>query len=185
MMQVILIPEKPSYLSPATRATQAAMKTPNTLEPTTLHELDSEQIREILRNHYVGSLAFISHRHPYVLPITYYYDEPANCLISYSMEGQKIEAMRKNPAVSLGVYEMESPMQWKSVLVHGRFEELHQIDAKAYLHRFTEGIRKKIDPKGSRAHTCIEDFSSRAHTLGIPLVYRIKIADWTGMYRKG
>ncbi len=148
-------------------------------------ELDSEQIREMLRNTYIGSLAFIWRHQPYVLPITFYYDEASNSLISYSTEGHKIEAMRENPAVSLGLYEMESPMKWKSVLVHGRFEELRQTDAKAYLHRFTEGIRKKINPKDTRTRTFIEDFSSASQTLGMPLVFRVRIADWTGKYRKG
>ena len=161
------------------------MKTPETSEAKIIQELESDQIREILRSHYIGSLAFISHSHPYVLPVTYFYDEPANCLISYSMEGHKIEAMRDNPAVSLGIYEMDSPMHWRSVLVHGRFEELQQIDAKASLHRFTEGIRKKISPKDEQARTYIENFSSKSQKLGIPLVYRIQIEDWSGKFRQG
>ena len=161
------------------------MKTPETSEAKIIQELESDQIREILRSHYIGSLAFISHSHPYVLPVTYFYDEPANCLISYSMEGHKIEAMRDNPAVSLGIYEMDSPMHWRSVLVHGRFEELQQIDAKASLHRFTEGIRKKISPKDEQARTYIENFSSKSQKRGIPLVYRIQIEDWSGKFRQG
>lgn len=161
------------------------MKTPETSESKLIQELEQDQIREILRNHYIGSLAFISHSQPYVLPVTFYYDEAAHCLISYSMEGHKIEAMRDNPAVALGVYEIDSPMHWRSVLVHGRFEELHQIDAKANLHRFTEGIRKQISPKDEQARTYIENFSSKAQRMGIPLVYRIRIEDWSGKFRQG
>ena len=161
------------------------MKTPEIPESKIIQELEEEQIREILRKHFIGSLAFISHSQPYVLPVSFFYDEQANCLISYSTEGHKIEAMRDNPAVALGVYEINSPVRWRSVLVHGRFEELRQIDAKANLHRFTEGIRKQVSPKNKGAQAFIEDFSSKTRTLGIPLVYRIRIDEWSGKYREG
>lgn len=160
------------------------MKPRGISDPVELQGLNSEQIREVLRNQYIGSLAFIWHQHPFVLPITYYFDEGANCLISYSTEGHKVLAMRENPAVSLGVYEMASPMQWKSVLVHGRFEELRQTDAKVYLHRFVEGIRKLISPKDARTRTFLDGFSSADQATGMPVVFRIKIADYTGKYRK-
>lgn len=185
MMQVIFLPAEASYLARATAFNTKTMKPRGKTEPVELQELNAEQIRAVLRNQYIGSLAFIWHQHPYVLPITYYFDEAANCLISYSTEGHKIEAMRNYPAVSLGVYEMESPMQWKSVLVHGRFEELHQTDAKVYLHRFTEGVRKRVSPKDARTRTFLDAFSSATQSEGMPVVFRIKIADITGKSRSG
>lgn len=148
-----------------------------------LQELPEREMRELLHQHYVGSLAYISQHHPFVIPVTFFYDEPGNCLIAYSMEGHKIEAMRANPEVSLMIYQLDNLTRWKSVMIQGRFEELHQIDAKAYLHRFTEGIRKHIAPNNARAKVFIEDFSSSLSSEGTPLVYRINIDGWSGRTR--
>lgn len=147
-------------------------------------DLDQEAIREVLRRNYIGSLAFMAHKAPYVLPVTYYYDEASNSLLSYSMEGHKIASIREHPAVAVGVYEMDTPVTWRSVLVHGRFKELSQIDAKSGLHRFTEGIRALLKQEGVEGEQFIRDFSSKAMGVGTPLVYRIVIDTWSGKYRK-
>ena len=126
----------------------------------------------------------MAHEAPYVLPVTYFYDEASNSLLSYSMEGHKIASIREHPAVALGVYELESPVRWRSVLVHGRFEELSQIDAKSGLHRFTEGIRELLKNEGAEGEQYIRDFSSKAMGVGTPLVYRIRIDTWSGKTRE-
>ena len=86
---------------------------------------------EILENNYIGRLAYIAHQCPFVIPITYYYDGNAeNYIISYSLEGHKIDAMRENSMVSIQVDLIESVDRWKSVLVLGTVVELTGIDAK-------------------------------------------------------
>lgn len=146
-------------------------------------ELPDEQVIGVLENNYIGSLAFIAHSVPYVLPVTYFYCREENCIVSYSMEGHKINALRENPQVALGVYEMNSVNDWRSVLVHGIYEELHQIDAKQYLHRFAEGVRDNLKETPSSDSRFIQDFSSRANSEGLPVVYRIKIEEWSGKQR--
>lgn len=149
-----------------------------------LHDLEEAAIRRILKNNYIGSLAFIAHKDPQVLPITYFFDEGSNSLISYSNDGQKVQAMRLNPSVSLGVYEITSPCHWKSVLVQGIYEELEQIDAKAHLKRFAQGIRQLLSEKGIQEDACIPEFSSKTAGRKAPLVYRIRILEWSGKYRE-
>ncbi len=139
--------------------------------------------REVLRRNYIGSLAYLAQGVPHVLPITYFYDEESGSLISYSSEGHKIRAMRDFPSVALAVYEMQSPGHWKSVMVHGSFQELSQIDAKAYLKRFSAGIRKILAARGVDDQAFIQDFSGKAHDGQIPLVFCVRIEDWTGKYR--
>jgi nitroimidazol reductase NimA-like FMN-containing flavoprotein (pyridoxamine 5'-phosphate oxidase superfamily) len=148
-----------------------------------IRDLDTREIEEVLQQNYIGSLAFIAHQVPYVLPVTYYFDQEAGCLTSYSTEGHKMEAMRENPSVALGVYQMESPVHWKSVLVHGTYEELHQIDAKASLRRFAEGVRAKLQAEGIEEHAFIRDFSSKADDGTTPMIYRIRILEWSGKCR--
>lgn len=147
-------------------------------------ELPEDQLIQVLENNCIGSLAFIAHSMPYVLPVTYFYCRDENCIVSYSMEGHKIAALRENPQVALGVYELASVNDWRSVLVHGTFEELHQIDAKQYLHRFAEGVRNNLKDSASSESRFIQDFSSRANSEGLPVVYRINISEWSGKQRK-
>ncbi len=150
-----------------------------------IKDLPEKRITELLQNNYVGSLGFIAHKAPYVLPVTYFYDLDNHCIISYSMEGHKVDALRESPEVSLLVFERESIDHWRSVLVHGTFEELQQIDAKFYLKEFSEGIQKLMEKEGLGSRHFIDEFSSKSETTGIPLVYRIRITDWSGKYRDG
>ena len=148
-----------------------------------IKDLAEEHIETLLQNNYVGSLGFIAHNAPYVLPITYYYDRENKCIISYSMEGHKVASLRESPEVSLLVFEKDSMDHWRSVLVHGIFEELHQIDAKFYLKEFSEGVQKLMQKDGYGSSHFIDEFSSKSESEGIPLVYRIRISDWSGKYR--
>jgi nitroimidazol reductase NimA-like FMN-containing flavoprotein (pyridoxamine 5'-phosphate oxidase superfamily) len=148
-----------------------------------IKDLSQQQIGKLLKSNFVGSLGFIAQKSPHVIPVTYYYDPDNHQIISYSMEGHKIEAMREYPEVSLMVYEQDSITSWRSVLVHGVFEELHQIDAKYYLKEFTKGVQNLLEHNKGQSAKFIEDFSSKADTGGIPIVYRIRIVDWTGKYR--
>lgn len=148
-----------------------------------VQEMMPEEMHALLKDHYLGALSYISQQHPFVVPITFYFDESSECLLGYSAEGHKIDAMRNNPEVSLMVYQLDDLKRWKSVMVQGQFEELRQIDAKAGLHRFTEGIRERIAPQNERAKLFLEDFSSSLSNEGTPLVFRIRINGWTGKKR--
>jgi hypothetical protein len=139
----------------------------------------SESIRLLMEN-YTGHLGYLSQHQPYVLPITFYYDKEDHSLISYSSDGHKIEAMRKNNSVSLLVEEIISAKNWQSVLAHGTYEELEGADAKFKLHQFTEGIKGLILRKEHRATEFISEFSSKLYSRGNPTVYRIKILEITG-----
>jgi nitroimidazol reductase NimA-like FMN-containing flavoprotein (pyridoxamine 5'-phosphate oxidase superfamily) len=56
------------------------------------------------------------------VPVYFAYDN--GYLYSFSTVGQKIEWMRANPLVCVETDEVESPEQWVSVVVSGRYEEL-------------------------------------------------------------
>ena len=134
----------------------------------------------ILLSNYTGHLGYISQHSPYVIPTTYFYDKEDHSIISYSSNGHKIDAMRKNPAVSLLVAEIKSAKNWQSVLVHGTYEELEGSEAKLKLHRFTEGVKNIIKRNENRDTEFISEFSSKLYSRGIPIVYRIKILELSG-----
>lgn len=149
-----------------------------------IKRLDHKQEVQLLSENYVGHLAFISEGSPYILPVTYYYDKEQELIISYSSEGHKIKAMRKNKQVCLSVNEIDSVSNWRSILVHGEFDEVHGIDAKYLLHQFSEGVKSVIAKKEHKHLDFISEFSSKLESEGIPIVYKIKITDMTGKYRE-
>ncbi|WP_282121973.1 pyridoxamine 5'-phosphate oxidase family protein [Algibacter mikhailovii] len=136
----------------------------------------------ILKNNYIGNLSYVWKNKPYVIPITYYFDEETYSLISYSGEGHKIEAMRTNNFVSMGLAEIESANKWESVLAHGEFEELNGAYAKKVLHKFANGVKKVMFIKEDKYPDLISDFSSKTLSRK-PIIYRIKISEITGKVR--
>ena len=149
-----------------------------------IKNLQGKTSLDILRKNYIGRLAYISKGKPYLIPITYYYDDDNNSIISYTSEGHKIESMRINRTVSLQVDEITSVNRWRSVLVHGLFEELEQIDAKFQLHVFAEGVKKVIAERDKENPHFIGEFSSKLKGEGSPVVYRIKMQEITGKQRE-
>ncbi|TVZ14750.1 pyridoxamine 5'-phosphate oxidase family protein [Maribacter sp. MAR_2009_72] len=146
--------------------------------------LTEEECRAILEQNYIGRLAYISAGFPHIVPITFFYDVEHNSIISYSAEGHKIKAMRKNNAVSMGVDEISSIENWKSVLVQGTFEELSRIDAKHMLHEFSKGVKDVLLNKYGAHPKYISEFSAKIHDEDAPIVFRITISDCTGKLRE-
>ncbi|MEN8798708.1 MAG: pyridoxamine 5'-phosphate oxidase family protein [Flavobacteriaceae bacterium] len=146
--------------------------------------LATKEGKKLLQDHYIGHLSFIAGKWPYSLPITYYYNKAKNHIISYANEGHKIKAMRVNPNVSLEVNDIDTVNDWSCVLVHGKFEELHGIDAKYYLHEFAEGVKKIIKRKEGKEAHAIGEFSSKIESEKHPVVYRILIDAMTAKYRE-
>lgn len=149
-----------------------------------IKNLDIKECYFILENNYIGYLSYIYQDKPHVLPITYYYDKVSNAIICYSGEGHKITAMRKNSAVSLQVSEISTVNNWKSVLVHGKFEQHFGSDAKAYLHTFSLGVKDVIMEKEHTKLDYISEFSSKIYKGENPIVYLIRIEEITGKKRK-
>lgn len=149
-----------------------------------IKNLDIKESLFILENNYIGHLSYIYQNRPYVVPITYYYDQVNNAIICYSGEGHKITAMRKNNAVSLQVAEISTVNNWKSVLVHGKFEQHFGSDAKAYLHAFSLGVKDVIMEKEHIKLDFISEFSSKIYKGETPIVYLIKIEEITGKKRR-
>ncbi len=147
-------------------------------------DLSTSESTNVLRNNYNGHLAYISQGNPYVIPITYYFDHEDSSIISYTAEGHKIDAMRKNPSVSMVTEQIQSLVNWKSALVHGTFEELDGELAKQKLHEFYEGVKGIIRRNEDKAVEFINEFSSKLYSRGSPIAYRIKILEITGKKRE-
>ena len=146
--------------------------------------LSEKESLHILGNNYIGYLAYTYQNRPFIKPITYFYDSKNNVIISYSGHGHKVTAMNKNDQVCLEVADIDSVNDWKSVLVHGTFEQLYGSQAKAYLHEFSLGVKDLIIKKEGKTLDFISDFSSKIYNDEIPLVYIIKVEEISGRMRK-
>jgi uncharacterized protein len=69
-----------------------------------------------------GRLACARDNQPYIVPINFASD--ANYLYGFSTVGKKIEWMRSNPLVCVEVDDVTSDVDWASVVLRGRYEEL-------------------------------------------------------------
>lgn len=145
--------------------------------------LKEKESIDLLENSYIGQLAYISGASPYIVPITYYYDRATHTITSYSSEGHKLEAMRKNTSVALGVNEIISVDNWQSVQVHGTFEELKGINAKHMLREFSEGVKSILKRTTGKDAQFISEFSAKIEAGNTPIVFRMKIIEITGKAR--
>ena len=148
-------------------------------------ELEISECLEVLGNHYIGRLAFLYGKSPYIVPITYFHDAEEKSILSYSNEGHKLEALRQYGKVAFQVDDIESVQNWRSVQVHGRFEELTGSTAKKYLHRFAEGVQATIERTEGEHPKFVHDFSVKLLDGKPPIAYRIRITDIIGKTRKG
>lgn len=141
--------------------------------------LNDNECVQILSNNYIGQLGYIYIDRPFVVPMTFFFDNE-NIIIGYSEDGHKTMAMRNYRKVALQVSEKKNSTICNSVLAHGVYEELSGSDAKKYLHQFSEGIKALILKKEHKNLHCISDFSNKINTKNTPIVFKITIDEITG-----
>ena len=110
-----------------------------------IQKLDNYKCRKLLSQNYIGHLAYTFNNKPFVVPITYYYDNINNTVIGYSGKGHKIKALRINRDVSMEVSVVNSVNNWESVMVQGIYREFEGSTAKINLHKFSEGVKAIIN----------------------------------------
>lgn len=146
--------------------------------------LEEKESLFVLQNDYLGHLSYIYQDRPFVVPITYFYDAIRNVIICYSNEGHKMNAMRNNKRVALNVVDINALTKWRSVMVHGEFEQVFGTDAKAYLHTFSLGIKELVERKELKELNFISEFSSKAVDESSPMIFVIRIDNITGKKRR-
>lgn len=87
-----------------------------------IRELSETEIWELVDRAQYGHLGCHADGKTYVVPISFARD--GDRLIGLTSPGQKIDMMRKNPDVCVQMEEIESLTHWRSVILHGRYEEL-------------------------------------------------------------
>lgn len=87
-----------------------------------LQELTTEIMDSILMNQVIGRIGCAANGQVLVEPMMYMYD--GRFIYGHTREGTKIDMLRQNPNTCFEVDEVLSPHSWRSVIIHGVFEEL-------------------------------------------------------------
>lgn len=141
-----------------------------------VHEMTSEQCYGFLKRMKFGRLGCARDNQPYVVPI--YFACDGKHLYCFSTEGQKIEWMRDNPLVCVEVDEVISHLDWKSVVVLGRYEELSDVSARTAEREYALELLQKRAMWWQPAYVAVEHRSSPDALT--PVFYRIRIDQVTG-----
>ncbi len=148
-----------------------------------LGELNELQIDHFLLSQAVGRIACVNGTRPYIVPITFVYDGKE--IIAQSMEGMKLDIMRKNPNVCFEVDSLSNMANWQSVIINGTFHELKKeaaIKARDYLfnHMWPLLTSSTIHPhEHGESSSAVDDANRVKHVM-----FKIKIKDKTGRFEK-
>jgi len=133
--------------------------------------LDNQQAREVLQSAHLARLGCIVNGDPYVVPINCHLE--GESLYSHSLQGLKINGLRENPRACVQVDEIDSDLNWRSVMAFGKFEEITDQDER------TEILTKLL-----RDFPMLTPVESAIAEDGSPMeivVFRIKIDRITGV----
>lgn len=90
----------------------------------TPRELSPAEIDAFLRTQRIARLGCHADGLTYVVPLIYAYEDGA--VVAVTTEGRKTAMLRANPRVCVEVdeYDTDGKGSWRSVIAHGRYEEL-------------------------------------------------------------
>lgn len=148
-----------------------------------LGKLSAQEIEDVLKENIFGRIACNDGKRNYVVPISYVYD--GKYVMAHSLEGMKIEMMRRDPNVCFEIDVVNDHNNWKSVIAWGTFEELtDELERNKVMKIF---VNRMLHLKISETAIVPETQNRREHPVhsGVhPVIYRILLAEKTGRFEK-
>lgn len=89
------------------------------------------EIDEFMHAQKVCRIACRGEDEVYVIPVMFAWHD--QCVFVYTTEGKKVELMRKDPVVCVEIDELDACGGWRSVVVHGVYDELGDEAARQAL----------------------------------------------------
>ncbi len=150
-----------------------------------IEKLTEQQIEELLEDNVWGHLGCNDGLNTYVYPLNYLYD--GKYFTCHSQEGFKIQVMRKNNRVCFQVDEMKNHRNWKSVMVLGEYQEVH--DEQECYHAMKAFADRRLFLKKSES-TLLPDTNEQGANMQVKndsrqVIYRILIDEKKGRYENG
>ena len=147
-----------------------------------LGELNDLQIKNILSSQVIGRIACSANNKPYIVPITYVFDD--DCLYCQTNEGTKLNILRNNPNVCFEVDVMFDMRNWQSVVITGKFEELKNGSAKKARDIFFNRIYPLSTSSTIHSHEHSVETKVDDSTRIKYIMYKIRIKKMTGRFEK-
>ncbi len=141
-----------------------------------IEELTKQASLQFLADHRFGRLACASHSQPYITPFNFAYHD--HFIYSFSTVGQKIEWLRINPLACVEVDEIDSPWQWTSVIVSGRYEELADEPNTATARQLAHKLLQEHDLWWEPGYVTTLQHGERRPL--VPVYFRLSIDQITG-----
>jgi nitroimidazol reductase NimA-like FMN-containing flavoprotein (pyridoxamine 5'-phosphate oxidase superfamily) len=133
--------------------------------------LPEEEARALLSAGGIGRLGCVADGEPYVVPVSYVFDEGS--VYSHSLPGRKIEALRAHRRACLQVDDIKSEFEWRSVIAFGDFEEIRTpSDRRSILNKLLARF-----PLLTPVESVVAPDASEPHSI----VFRIRIDRITGV----
>ena len=139
-----------------------------------IHDLTPQECAEILRRTNLGRLGCARDGQPYVVPIHFSFDPDRGCVYSFSGVGQKVSWMRDNPRVCLEVDDIANKNHWQTVIVFGRYEEIHDSPEEREARERAETLFQQ------RPEWWLPAAAATAGSRVRHIVYRIHVEEITG-----
>lgn len=129
---------------------------------------------ELLYENAWGHLGCNDNQDNYVYPSNYIYD--GRYILCHAQPGFKIDVMRQNTRVCFQVDDVKSHTKWKSVMVHGEYEEVMDKKERADL------LKAFIDRQMLLKVTGNERDNDSTAAKASQVIYRIAVDKKTGLY---
>ena len=138
-----------------------------------IKEMSEYDIRDMIQHTQIGRLGYVLNNRPYVVPLGFQFN--GGSLYSFTTDGQKTEAMRKNDAVCVLFDDIVSKTKWRSVVVNGHYREIDREDEKAAIVNMLANEPTWWEPAYTKTIT-----SGGAQRKLEPVFFRVDIESATG-----
>ncbi|HLZ68774.1 MAG TPA: pyridoxamine 5'-phosphate oxidase family protein [Dehalococcoidia bacterium] len=137
-----------------------------------LGTLTDEDARAVLRQERIGRLGVWDGERVFIYPVNYGYDG-ANLYLQ-SRDGEKVRGMRRHPEVCVQVDQIITPARWRSVMVHGSFEEIGEESAR------DAALAAIVRQAGAQPPSIAPYLDGPEHLV----VYRVPVREISGRYEE-
>ena len=127
------------------------------------------EINDFVLQQRVGRVGCHADGVTYVVPVIFAWENDS--FYVYTTEGQKVTMMRQNSRVCFEMDEYFADGGWRSVIVQGVYEELHDEDAARALRILTD----RLSPASGAQREARDRSEGRA-----PVAFRIRAQEMTG-----
>ncbi|MEO8404609.1 MAG: pyridoxamine 5'-phosphate oxidase family protein [Chitinophagaceae bacterium] len=144
-------------------------------------KLTTNEVEGLIHEQFIGRVGCHADDTTYVVPISYAYD--GEYIYGHTLEGMKINIMRKNPKICFEVDSTTNLSNWQSVIAWGEFEELGAGFERNEALRKLEARKLPMLKSETMKLTPEWPFPSDVSEID-GIVFRIRLGEKTGRFEK-